>query len=170
MKKLLPIILFALAAVVGLPVLIGGATWLAYRDNRMKCDSPVPRSRLEALGVAIPADAPICRESPNPSGATFDIRIDAPGPLCLASFQNVGCTSLTKAGLSFVAPMADAGWDTGKSDVATSGDSATFYFHRGADMATLSLAKSRYGEVTGFLQVSAAGKKKGKKAKGADEE
>jgi len=170
MKKVLPIILLVLAAVVMLPVMIGGATWLAYRDNRMKCDPPVPTSHLDELGVAIPADAKVCRETSNPSGGSFNLVVASPSFFCLATFQAVGCTSLTKAGLSFIGPMTDAGWGTG-SNKAGSDDSASFEFERGHDRAHLSLSKSRYGEVTASFQVSSVGKgKKGKQAKAADDE
>ena len=173
MDKKLKFALELAAVIVGLPTVVLVGTGMAYWDNRKKCESPVPESRLEEFSLAVPKGVKVCRADTDSEPVRFELLIAPPSLLCLASLQMVGCTSLAGAGLSFIGPMADADWGTGDLDGGAGKDSATFNFERGRGHATLQMFKSRFGEISGSFTTNASArkgdKKGGKKKKSSDD-
>lgn len=147
-------LLMVVAIAVGLPGTIAAARFLAYNDNKAKCDAPVDASELDKLGVALPPGAKACRALGGEAGAErreFQVLLERPSVLCFASVGLTGCTSTAKAGVSLVGSMSGAGWDTGKLTSDEKGGS--FDFERGAQWASFHVFRSDYGELTATLTV-----------------
>ncbi len=139
--------------IVGLPTMlvtaVGGATYLAYRDNRMHCDSPLPASKVRDIGVEIPEGATVCARSGSDGQTTYRVLASTPSPICLATGGNLGCASTGKIALQFV--TANTEWGTG--NITSDAEHASVELVRRGEHAHLRLHRSRYGEISGDLDV-----------------
>jgi hypothetical protein len=142
-----------LMAPVSLGLIVYFAALSAYAGNALPCDAPLDHGPLERFGVTLPPDVAVCGDSGGDAENTsYRLRVSKPNPVCLVTEGAAGCTSMTENVLAFVPRME--GWDTG--DIATTEDSATVDFARGQDRVHLRLHRSRYGEVTGDLDLRIA--------------
>ena len=157
-KKVLPTAIAIVLLPVGLGVAVGGATYLAYRDNHMKCDAPLAHARLTELGVDLPPAATVCRETKRGDSVDLDVVVESPSIACFATAGFLGCPSLASAALRLVAPMTDAGWGTGDDAGPRQPDSETIEFVRKGQRARMMLFRSRYGEITGTFTIDGARK------------
>jgi len=151
-KKVLEIAFVIVFLPVMLAVAIGGAKYLAYRDNRMRCDDPLPANKVRDIGVAMPEGVVVCSRSGRDESASYRLLVEAPAPLCLATADQLGCASLTKVALKFVG--ANDEWGTGK--IESSADSATVELLRKRESAHIRLSRSHFGEITADLDVRLA--------------
>lgn len=167
---------FALVCIVGgglFSVFMG--KWAAYQGNKRPCDSGLSAATLEEkYGVVVPDDVRICSDtSKGSSDKTFLLVSASPSFVCLASFELVGCPSLTKESLRWTVAMGK-NWDSEGSG-HSSADHWDQSFRRKGASARVSLSKMNHSEIIGDLHVSgggggSSGSKSKKGGHGADDE
>jgi hypothetical protein len=156
-KKLLTFLGLAIVGVVGLCVMIGLGKGAAYRDNRMKCDTPLGPSATRELSLGLPDGVKVCRKTDRPDSADLELLVETPSALCFASVGQIGCPSLVNNQVAFMSAMGDAGWDVG--DALQN----ELRFSRGkGESASVRLRISPFGEVAATMTVYLPSSKVGK--------
>ncbi|MFO0564497.1 MAG: hypothetical protein U0263_02485 [Polyangiaceae bacterium] len=140
------------AFVVWLGMSLVGLGYLArgsYARDRLACESPVPFDSLLEAGIVLPPSVKICsyQGGPAPSGS-YRLLLSKPNAACLTSHGLVGCESLYGALLQ-VGKLP--GWDRGDSKVEE--DRARVDYVRDGDSISLSVLRSRHGEMTADMTV-----------------
>ncbi|MBK7399732.1 MAG: hypothetical protein IPJ34_26630 [Myxococcales bacterium] len=138
------------------------------RGNKRPCESGLSASTLkEKYGVVVPDDVRICRESSTKVDPIkrFELVSASPSTLCLMSFELLDCPSLTKEGLRWTSAMSKR-WDGGEAQKSGEDHLRMEFTRKSSGAVHLSLAKSRYAEVTADLEVHTGESSGGKAKKG----
>jgi hypothetical protein len=154
-KKPLLFLGLALAAVVGLSLMVGMGMYAAYRDNRTKCDSPLGPGATRDLSIELPDGVQVCRKLDRTESSDLELLVEAPGPLCFASMGQLGCPSIVKNELAFMSAMTRAGWGTGEARA----DDEVRFTRGKRESASVRFRRSRYGEIAASMTVYAPSSK-----------
>ena len=160
-----------IAAIVLIPCMIvlatAGLSFVTTRTQGARPCSGAGAAKIHDVGLQLPEGAKICAvrtvdDAPASEGRTTSVRllVVQRSFLCATTFGKIGCSSLTRAEIGFLAAMPEAGWQDVTSP-ATSHDSppgaegkySTLAFERGDGARATVMLSDDHGEISADVSV-----------------